>query len=165
MSDLKYVSGNSRSEEVPEDLVALAQFLDSKFQGPLGVRVGWDRILGFIPGIGDFATTLFSSYIVARAAMIGVAPPTLLRMGLNIAIDNGISMIPLAGLLGDFVWKSNLKNIELIQRHHANPNHTTRNSAWVVGGVFFALAVVMLGTAVLAGVVAWKVLVWISAQI
>jgi hypothetical protein len=148
--------------QTERDLEHIAVLLDSKFKGPFGIRFGWDGIIGLIPIIGDFATTIVSTYIVLRSAAIGVAPPVLIRMLLNIAIDNGIAAIPFIGWLGDFAWKSNLRNIDLVRAHRRDPTSVSRRSSalllLIVGAVlFFSLAL-----AILAGIATWNLIVWVG---
>lgn len=145
------------------DLETLAHLLDSKFRGPFGFRFGWDGLIGLIPGLGDLATTVVSGYIVARAAMIGAGPALLVRMLSNILIDNLISAIPLVGWLGDFAWKSNARNLELVRHHHAAPAEAARRSRAWIWAVVGVLGVFTLALAVLSGWVIWKTFTWIAS--
>ena len=91
----------------------LADLMDSKYSF-LGWRIGWDGILGLIPGIGDFATNLVSFYILYKAALLGCPFSVLSRMGLNLLIDNVLDTLPLVGNLFDFAWRANLKTGRII---------------------------------------------------
>lgn len=147
---------NEQNEKVPQDLRTLADLLDSKFLLPFGIRVGWDGIIGLIPGFGGLATTLLSCYIIARAVLLGVSIPTLLRMGLNVLIDNGISIVPIAGWIGDFFWRSNVKNIGLIERHARDPRGTSVRSGALVGVVLVSTVSTVFFLAAVAGYIAFK---------
>ncbi len=97
-------------------LRTLAQLQDSRFR-LLGIRFGWDSIIGLIPGVGDTVTTALATYVVVEAARLG-APRTLLaRMGLNVAIDLVLGATPLIGDLADVAFKANLRNVDLLERH------------------------------------------------
>ncbi len=136
-------------------LERLAQWLDARYETPIGVRVGWDGILGLVPVVGDFVTTLISGYLIARAAMLGASTPVLLRMAWNVVVDDGIARVPFVGWIGDFLWKSNLMNTKLLRAHLTDPERTHRKSTWVVATV---VAVVVLGAltfALLIGIAAW----------
>ena len=44
-----------------------------------------------------------------------------LRMLLNVGIDLAIGLVPFAGDVADVFWKSNTKNMVLLERHAAEP--------------------------------------------
>lgn len=131
--------------ETTQDLRELAHFLDAKFEGPFRWRFGWDGILGFIPGIGDLITNCFSFYIVLRAAIFGCPPSVLARMGLNILIDNLLDAIPVLGNFFDFMWKSNLMNMVLLESYLQNPRQVTWSSRLLVVFTLLVIAGVMIG--------------------
>ncbi len=137
-------------QRIPDDLKALAVFLDSKFEGPFGFRFGWDALIGLIPGLGAVLPTLISLYIVGRAIALRVSVFTVLHMLVNVLIDTILSLIPLAGQIADFFWKSNLKNLELMDRYFTAPSQTTRNS-----GVF--LIFLGVGFLSLIGFLIWSI--------
>jgi len=83
----------------------------------IGVRVGLDSIIGFIPGIGDALALAPSLYIVEQARRHGASTGLLARMGLNIGMDALIGAIPLVGGLVDVGWKATLRNVALLRRH------------------------------------------------
>jgi hypothetical protein len=121
--------------QAPQDLKNLSILLDSKF-GIGKFRFGWDGIIGLVPVIGDLVTSGASLYIVFRAAALGCPPSVLLRMGCNILIDDLLDVIPVLGHVFDFVWKSNNKNIVLLERYLNDPRQTTRSSRVMI---FFTL--------------------------
>jgi hypothetical protein len=133
----------------------IAVLLDSKYTAPFGFRIGWDGILGLIPGFGEFITTLISGYLILRAAMLGVSTNVLLRMGLNVLIDDLIGIIPLFGWIGDFAWKANLKNTKLVREHFTDPARTQKRSTLILVGVAVGVCFSALFFAVLVGVAAW----------
>ena len=95
----------------------IARLLDAQFGIPgTSWRFGADSLLGLVPGLGDSATALVSLYILIEAHRLGVRPATLARMGWNVALDLGLGAVPLLGDLFDFFWKSNLRNIDLLER-------------------------------------------------
>ncbi|MBL7542325.1 MAG: DUF4112 domain-containing protein [Bdellovibrionaceae bacterium] len=112
----------------PNDIRYIADLLDTKFKLPNGWRFGWDGILGFIPGVGNLITDIFSIYILVRAAMSGCSLSVVSRMGINVLIDNIVDKIPLLGFLFDFIWKANTKNVELMDRYFANPDQVQKQS-------------------------------------
>lgn len=94
----------------------LARLLDSKYK-ILGVRFGWDAILGLVPGIGDLATTVPAAVILHRAWKLGLPRRTLARMVVNVALDTVVGSIPILGSVFDIVFRANTRNITLIREH------------------------------------------------
>ncbi len=137
-------------ENVPLDLKKLSEFLDSKYEGPGGFRFGWDAILGLIPGVGDFLTTTSSLYIIVRAALLGCPPVLLFRMGLNVLVESVIDLIPLLGNLFDFVWKSNIMNLSLLERYLAEPRQTVKRSTAFVWITVLIIALSLVAFVALA---------------
>ncbi len=127
----------------------LANWLDSKFELPFGWRVGWDGILGLIPGIGDFTTSLLSFYIIYKAAILGCPFSVVLRMILNVLIDNVLDTVPIIGNIFDFVWKSNMKNLALLESYLQSPHRTTLVSRVVVLSALLFSALAIIGVGVL----------------
>lgn len=95
----------------------LATIMDSAYRIP-GTRwtIGLDSLLGLVPGIGDVATTAVAGFIVREAIQLGVRKRTITRMIGNIAVDLAVGTIPLLGDVFDFAFKSNLKNVALLER-------------------------------------------------
>lgn len=157
-AELKRVGGSSdrqpRPVKIQEDIERLSWLMDDLFRIPIiGWRVGLDAIVGLIPGFGDTATSLVSFYILASAVRYRVPKVTLLRMGLNIAIDYAVGSLPLVGDLFDAWWKSNQMNVELL-RDRATPHDSTsdartgRMSDWLfVGLIILLLICLAVGTA------------------
>lgn len=123
----------------------LADLLDTKFKGPFGFRFGLDGLIGLIPGVGDVVTTVMAFLIVLSGVQSGASPAVLLRMALNIAIDNLLSAIPFLGFVLDFFWKSNQRNLKILKAHRVSPDATRRSSAAILALVAaFALLTVGL---------------------
>lgn len=117
----------------------LAWLLDSSIWLPGGFRIGVDAILGLIPFAGDMVGVLFSSYIVIRAAKLGVPRSVLLRMVMNVAIEGVVGLVPLLGDVFDAAWKANQRNVSLLARHLEQPGKITRASRWFVALCVLAL--------------------------
>src|SRR6185503_11734310 len=83
----------------------LAQLMDSEFE-IAGYRIGWDPIIGLIPGAGDFITSIIALYplILARKHKLG-GRVLQSRMLLNLLVDFGVGSIPLAGDAFDAMYK------------------------------------------------------------
>jgi hypothetical protein len=105
-----------------ERLRRVARLLDSAIQLPgTQFRFGLDPLIGLVPGIGDAIGAIFSTMIVFQAARLGAPKSTLVRMMANVAVDTLVGEIPLVGDLFDFGWKSNTRNIALLEQHLDRP--------------------------------------------
>jgi hypothetical protein len=133
---------------VPADLDRLARFLDSSIRLPGNLRIGFDGLIGLIPGIGDAVGAMFSFYIISRASALGVSRAVLARMFVNVALDTLVGAVPIFGDMFDFAFKSNLRNMALIQRYMADARRERRSSWLLLGGI--VLAFVLLAAAVVA---------------
>ncbi|HXH29839.1 MAG TPA: DUF4112 domain-containing protein [Bacteriovoracaceae bacterium] len=139
-------SNNSRDKKL-QDIKNLGLVLDSKFIGPFGIRFGLDGVLGFIPFIGDILTTTASVYIIAQAALMGCSTVILLRMGLNVLIENLFDLIPFVGNFFDFFWKANNKNVTLLEAHLQDPRAVAIKSKFVLAGVCVSLILIVIASA------------------
>jgi hypothetical protein len=116
-------------------------------------RFGLDAIVGLVPGVGDTLTTIVSFYILAAGVRYRVSKVTLLRMGVNIAIDYVVGSIPLVGDLFDAAWKSNQMNVELLKRRATVSTEEARRgrlSDWLfVALIMFLLVALLVGSLVI----------------
>ena len=145
----------ARSVTIDESLERLAWLMDDFIRVPgLNWRFGLDALIGLIPGFGDTATSLASFYILASAVRYRVPKITILRMGLNIGIDYVVGSVPLVGDLFDAWWKSNQKNIALLQKRatvSAEEARSGKLSDWLfVGVIILSLAGLALATAAIS---------------
>src|SRR5262245_17922722 len=98
-----------------EQMNRLAWLLDNSIRIPiLNYRIGLDAIIGLIPGVGDAAGLLMSSYIVIQAIRFGAPRALLMRMVLNVVIEALIGAIPVLGDLFDATFKANMRNIRML---------------------------------------------------
>ncbi len=145
---------DSRREAAPVDksLDRLGWLLDDLFRIPvLGWRFGLDALIGLIPAFGDTTTSLVSFYILVSAVRYRVPKITILRMGLNIAIDYVVGSLPVVGDVFDAWWKSNQMNLELLKRGasvSATGADRGRASDWLfVGSIIVGLIGLAMGSA------------------
>lgn len=96
---------------------SLSRLLDTCVRLPGGFRIGLDGIVGLVPGVGDAATGLLSLWLLREAHREGLPRSALIRMGGNIVIDTTLGAIPLIGDVFDFFWKSNARNLRIIETH------------------------------------------------
>lgn len=140
----------------PEEQTALAHLervsrvLDAAVRIPgTGIRVGLDPILGLLPGVGDWAGGLASAYILVRAAKLGAARPTLLRMALNLGVDMLVGAVPVLGDLFDVGWRANQRNLALLRAHLDAPERRRRADRGFVVTLLVGLGVLLLASVAL----------------
>jgi len=96
----------------------LAKLLDNSISIPgTPWKIGFDPIVGLIPGIGDLIGAVLSGYIVLVAVRADVPAFTLARMLLNVGIDTLLGAVPAVGDVFDAAWRSNMMNVALLERH------------------------------------------------
>lgn len=93
----------------------LAWLLDNSIKIPLlNYRIGLDAVIGLIPGLGDMAGMILSSYIVLQAIRLGAPRAILTRMVLNIGIEAAVGIVPVLGDIFDATFKANARNVQLL---------------------------------------------------
>ena len=96
----------------------LSRLMDTAIRIPgIGFRIGLDPIIGLIPGAGDLVSTAFSAYIIFLAARFNLPTPVLYRMVFNISLEAVAGSLPLIGDLFDAFYKSNIRNLALLEQH------------------------------------------------
>lgn len=106
---------------------AMEMLLERSFTLPgTNVPFGLDTIIGLIPVVGDLVTAAMGSYIVWEARNLGMSKWHLARMAGNIGIDTLLGAVPLVGDAFDLVWRSNTRNLRMIQRHLDRHHPETR---------------------------------------
>ena len=141
----------------------LAQLLDNSITIP-GTRrkIGLDPIVGLIPGIGDLIGAVLSAYIILEAARADVSGFMLMRMVTNVALDTLLGSIPVVGDAFDAVWKSNTKNVSLLERHVAKQaGLSVRGRGHSAGAIVLTVIalLVIIGVGLLLGIFAAR-LIW-----
>lgn len=92
----------------------LTILLDTKFSF-LGLRFGLDPLLDFLPGIGSVIGAVTSFYIFWIAVQLKVPTDIYVKMLINIGVDLFFGSIPVLGVILDVFYKSNVKNIKLLE--------------------------------------------------
>jgi hypothetical protein len=150
------------TSSAPSPLPQLRRFavwLDAGIAVPgTSIRVGLDPLLGIVPGLGDAAGALLAAWILVEAIRMGAPRATLARIASNIAVDALIGAVPVLGDVFDVVWKANLKNVALLERHAIDPAGAGKSDRFLVVLVVGGVAALCLGLLV-GGVVlsAWLV--------
>lgn len=96
----------------------LSRLMDTSLRVPgTGFRIGLDPIIGLIPGAGDLISTAFSAYIIFLATRFGIPRQDLSEMIFNVALESVVGTVPLVGDLFDAYYKSNIRNLAILEKH------------------------------------------------
>lgn len=134
----------ARTAEV-EKVASVVRWLDDAVRIP-GTKfgVGLDAIVGFlVPGVGDAITGGVSMSLLIAAMRRGVPSIVIMRMFLNIAVDTIVGMVPVVGDVFDLLWRSNVRNLELLERHQGELEPRARIADY---GIVTAAAALIVGS-------------------
>ena len=122
----------------------LSRVLDNAISIP-GTKLsfGLDPILGLLPGGGDTITGGISAYIVVEAARMGLPREVLGQMVVNVLIDSLAGTVPVLGDLFDVGWKSNVKNIELLEKHLQIAESGKEDRLFIIGLILLLTVIVL----------------------
>jgi hypothetical protein len=124
----------------------LTRLLDSVARVPgTKFRFGLDPLLGLIPGLGDMTGAVLSGYLVLLASRHGAPRSVIVRMLGNVAIDTVVGTLPVLGDLFDAGWKSNTRNLALLEQHVGQPIAEKPANRLVVWLVLAALVLLAIG--------------------
>jgi hypothetical protein len=102
----------------------LANVTDSKIRIPLlGIRLGLDFLVGLIPVVGDIIMVGVSLSIVSMAKSMQVPKALRITMLKNIGVDFLLGLIPFVGDVVDLFYKSNQKNVRIMEKWWVSQNH------------------------------------------
>lgn len=85
----------------------------------LGVRFGWEAVIGLVPFAGDAVGVALAYLVMREAGKVSGGLPSHLRflMLLNILLDFGVGLVPFLGDLADAWFKCNTRNLRLLEVH------------------------------------------------
>ena len=107
-------AGPTRADSIAR-ITVLAHFLDNAIPIPgTRRRIGFDALIGLVPGVGDAVSALLSSYIVWEAHQLGLPRWKIARMMANVGVDTVVGAVPLVGDLFDVAFKANARNLRII---------------------------------------------------
>ena len=103
---------------VRQRIEAMEKVLEGLFVIPGTKRqVGLDTILSLIPTVGSISAAALGSYIMWEARNLKLSTLQFVRMGGNVGIDMLLGAIPFVGVIPDFFFRSNTRNLRIIRRH------------------------------------------------
>lgn len=134
----------------------LVRWLDDLIRIPgTKLGIGLDPIVGFlIPGAGDVVTGAGSIGLLFLALKERLPTIVFLRMCMNIVVDTVGGLFPFVGDAFDLVWRSNKRNLELIEKYRGEdkPAPTFADYALVGLGVILALLSVAIPLVIIYGI-------------
>lgn len=96
----------------------LSRLMDASIHIPgTGFRFGLDPIIGLIPGAGDLIATAISTYIILMAVRFRLPQTVIGWMIFNVVLEAVVGSVPLIGDLFDAFYKSNIRNLALLEKH------------------------------------------------
>lgn len=103
---------------VRQRIEAMEKVLEGLFVIPGTSRqVGLDTILSLIPTVGSVTAAALGSYIMWEARNLKLSKLQFVRMGGNVGIDMLLGAIPFIGVIPDFFFRSNSRNLRIIRKH------------------------------------------------
>jgi len=97
----------------------LAYHLDMSLFDFMGIRFGWEAVIGFVPGAGDVIAAALAYYLVQKASKVegGLPSSVRIRMMINILIEFCGGLVPIIGDVAIAAFKCNTKNLRLLEVH------------------------------------------------
>lgn len=142
------------SPRTPAWAQGLVRLMDDGLTVP-GTRIGigLDALLGFFfPTLGDAATGVGSLALLWLAFRQRVPKVVILRMVLNIAADVVIGSIPLLGDVFDLYFRSNRRNLQLLQRYENAPQRRADLGDYLIVGLGVLLVLLAIVLPLILGV-------------
>jgi hypothetical protein len=115
---LSFPSVGTDPQSVRQRVEAMERLLERLVVIPGTKRsVGLDVILDVVPVVGDIAAAALGAYIVWEGRNLGMSKWQLSRMAGNVGVDWLLGLIPVIGIVPDFFFRSNSRNLKIIKRH------------------------------------------------
>jgi hypothetical protein len=115
---LSFPSVGTDPQSVRQRVEAMEKLLERLVVIPGTKRsVGLDVILDVVPVVGDIAAAALGAYIVWEGRNLGMSKWQLSRMAGNVGVDWLLGLIPVIGIVPDFFFRSNSRNLKIIKRH------------------------------------------------
>jgi hypothetical protein len=132
----------------------IAHWMDEFIRIPgTNIRIGLDPIIGLFPGVGDFLASSVGVVTLAEGVRQRVPVSALIRMGTNILINDAVGTIPVVGDVFSAWFKSNSRNLKLINQWKGGDKTAVRRSSRIFMVVFIT---------VWLGLMALWAIVWIT---
>jgi hypothetical protein len=136
---------------------SLSYLLDEQFRLPgTKFRFGVDPLINLFPVFGDISGFIISAGLLLAMAKKGASNKLVVLMCINIFLDATIGAIPIVGQIFDFFFKSNTRNLRLMNEYYLEGKHqgSGKNTLIFVGLVLLILSVLLVYTL-------WKIGEWL----
>lgn len=135
----------------------LSYLMDEQFRFPgTKFRFGLDPLFNLIPFAGDLTGFLISSGLVLAMASKGLTSKIVVLMCINIVLDTAFGAIPVVGQVWDFFFKSNTRNMKLMEQYYLEGKHQGSGKNTIIVA-FIALFLVFI--LLLLGI--WFLIAWL----
>lgn len=94
----------------------IANLLDRQFKIG-GISFGIDPVIGAIPLLGDVLSVSLAMYIYYIGRQMNISRFDRWKMIANIIVDFVVGLIPLLGDIFDIAFKSNVRNLKILERY------------------------------------------------
>lgn len=138
---------------------AVAHLLDRSFRIPgTSRRFGLDPLLGLLPVGGDVVAALGSGYILYVAWRSGAPGAMIARMLGNVVMDTLIGSVPVLGDLFDAWWKSNARNVGMLEEWLGQEGARQQHSRLLLVAIIAALVILLAAVVAVFWMLARQVL-------
>jgi hypothetical protein len=121
------------------------ELLESKFTFPgTNFKFGIDPLLNFIPGIGSYSGLILGLVFIILAHNQGVSGKVMVLMFRNLIFDFILGTLPIAGHVADFFYKSNEKNLKLLEEHIIEEKHTGSGLQLIIIFILISVAILVM---------------------
>lgn len=103
-----------------ENHLRIARSITKLLEGQFAIgkmKFGLDAVIGFFPVLGDIIPAALSFYLIWIGLKIELPGNKIAEMITNIVLDFVLGTVPLVGDIADFFFKSNIKNMAIIEDH------------------------------------------------
>lgn len=154
--------GTTRLGEPAKATRALSHVLDELFPIPgTKFRFGVDPILSFFPAVGTGMAAVFGTVVLGDAVRLRAPVSVLARMVFNHVVNWLLGLLPVIGPFLDAWWKSNARNVKLLDRTIKDREQVRQASVtyWLAIGVMFLVVLLTVVAVPVAG------LLWLDSLI
>ena len=140
----------------------IARWLDELLAIPgTKFKIGLDPLLAFVPGVGDFLSSSVSAVVIIESVRKGVAASVIMRMGLNMLANAFLDALPGVGPFLSAFFKSNSRNLMLLQRWQEGEHLAVKRSSRVVVLSVFG----MIAGTILLSLAGWFFYLWVLVKL
>jgi hypothetical protein len=150
--DGKTFTRGRNSEAASETSRIIARWMDDIIRIPgTNIRIGLDPIIGLFPAVGDLLASSIGLVLVIEGLRHRLPISVLTRMGANVILNNLIGAIPIVGDAFSIWFKSNNRNLALLNRWKSGERTAVRRGSRIFMGVFLTI----WATVFIAWLTAW----------